>query len=140
MSPRQIHHMQIVTHPSAIWRRIVVAKYLQIFPLPRSDLRDVGHQVVRYATGRLANQAALMRPHGVEITQDGNLPAWVCRKQFAQRVFAHEFAATVGIGGREWGCFRNRHNGRVAVHRGRRAENNTPQVGAFHGLQQMEGA
>ena len=86
--------------------------------LAQGHLRDVGHEVVGDAVGRFAQQAAFVRAHRVEVTQDGNAPTWVSRVQLAQRVFAHELGAAIGVGGGQCRCFGDGHTHRVAIHGG----------------------
>ena len=81
-----------------------------------------------------------MRPHRVEITQDGHAPGRIAAVQVAQHVLDHQFGPAVRVGGRQRVVFGQGQALRVAVHRGRRAEHQRLDPARAHRLQQPQGA
>ena len=63
-------------------------------------LKDMceGHEVVGYAVGIFAYSAALVRPYGVEVSQQRNIPTAVRLVKVAQHILYHELGSAVRIG------------------------------------------
>lgn len=70
MPRRKVCDVDIVPDARAVRRGVIAAEHRQLFKPARRHLRDIGHQIVRYALGVLAYQAALVRADRVEITQN----------------------------------------------------------------------
>ncbi|MNT71292.1 hypothetical protein D3C72_2097620 [compost metagenome] len=119
MAPRQIHDVQIVAHPRAIGRVVIVAEHPQEGLAPHRHLGDEGKEVVGQITRTLADLAAGVRPDGVEIAQRDGAEGGVGRTDVAQHLFHHQLGAAVGIGGRQRMRLGERQIARFAIHRGR---------------------
>ena len=86
MSLGQVHYMNVVTHAGAINRWIIVAKERQLRQLAYRHLGDVWQKVVGYAVRVLADLTAFVGTHRVEVTQQCDAPARVCRGQDSQQL------------------------------------------------------
>lgn len=71
---RQVHHMNVVPDCCAISCPIVIPEHLKLWPLTRSHLLHVRHQVVRHSDRVLSDEAAWMRSDRVEVAEDQELP------------------------------------------------------------------
>ena len=140
MTEGEIHHVNVVTHACAIRGRIVIAKHPQLLELADPHLADIGQQVVGDAVGIFAYEAALVGANRVEVAQQHYGPAQIGFGQVTQYLFHHQLGATIGIGRAGGEIFPQRHRRRIAIHGGRRAEHQAADPGAFHRLQQGEGA
>ena len=98
MAPGQIHHMDIVPHAGAVWGGIIVSEYGEVVPAAHGHLGDEGHQVVGDALGVLADSAALMGAHRVEVAQQHHAPLRVRLGQIPQDLLAEILGPSVGIG------------------------------------------
>ena len=74
MALRQIHDVNVVTQSRSVRRVEMVAEDRQRLPLTRGHLRNERHQVVRNAVRLLADQAARVRAHGIEVPQPDQSP------------------------------------------------------------------
>ena len=75
----QIHHMDIVAHAGTIARWVIVSEDRKRCPSAHGHLADIRQQIVRMAFRVFADQAAFMRPHGIEITQHRDGPTRIGR-------------------------------------------------------------
>ena len=73
----QIHHVDVVPDPGAVLGVVVRAEDAEDLKLTRGHPHDIGHEVVGNAVGIITDQAAFMRPHGIEVAQGGNPPALI---------------------------------------------------------------
>ena len=80
----EVYHMDVVAHAGAIGRGVIIAKDRQGLALASGNLADVRQQVVGHAVGVFTDQAAGVRAHRVEVTQQGNGPARVRGRQVSQ--------------------------------------------------------
>jgi len=136
----EVHHVDVVAHAGAVGRVVVAAEHLHLGPLADRHLRDVGHQVVRHPARVLADQAAFVRAHRVEVAQAGDLPARVGLLQVVQDALAHQLGRAVGVGRRQRRILADRQRPGLAVHRGRRAEHQPVHAEGDHGLAHREQA
>ena len=90
--------MDVVTHARAVRGVVVVAEHADALQLAHGNLRDVGQQVVRNALWILADQAALMRADGVEVTQQHDVPLVVAHVQVGEHLLEHALGPSVGVG------------------------------------------
>lgn len=95
----QVHDVDVVPHAGPVGRGVVVAKDVQFGPQARSHLGDVGHQVVRHASGTFADQAAVVRPHRIEVPQAGDAPGRIGGRQVAQDFLDVQLAAAIRADG-----------------------------------------
>ncbi len=136
MALGQIADMDVVAHAGAVRGVVVIAKDLQFGASAHGHLGHIGHQIVGDAARVFADQAALMRAHGVEVAQAGGLPAGFGRAQVAQYGLAHQLGGAVGVDGRQRGIFAQGQVLRAGstVDRGAGAEDHARAVVAPHGL------
>ena len=70
----QINHMDVVPHPGAIGRGVVIAPDVEKLALANGDLGDEGHQIVGDALRIFTDQPGFMRANWVEIAQPRDAP------------------------------------------------------------------
>ena len=99
MTGRQIHHMDIVTHPGTIVGRIVVAEYRQATQFPHCHLGDIGDEVIRDAVRIFADHARGMGADRIKITQRCDAHLWRRHGQILQDLLDHQLGGAIGIGG-----------------------------------------
>src|SRR5882762_6348336 len=58
MATREIDHMNVVTYPGTVARRIVTAEYAYFVANARGNLSDVGHEIVRNPLRIFTDQSA----------------------------------------------------------------------------------
>ena len=105
------------------------------------SLADVGHQIVGNAVGGLAQQAALVGAHGVEVAQQHRGEVRVGRGVVRQDALDHNLGPAVGVrADADTLVLRQRQALRRTVDRGRGAEDEIPDAVSLHGLQQRQGA
>ena len=98
MAAGEIDDMDVIAHAGAVVGVVVVAENAQILELADGGLRDIGHEVIRYAPGILADETAGMSADGVEIAQQHYAPRGVSLYIVAQYLLAHKFCPAVGVG------------------------------------------
>ena len=131
--------MDVVPDAGAVHGGVVVAEDAELLPDARRHLRDVGHQVVGYAVGPLADQTALVGADGVEVPQQHHGQRLVRRGRRAQDLLDEVFRPAVGIGAAAHRhVLRQRHGVVPAVHRGRGAEHDAAAAVLRHDLQQRQ--
>ena len=140
MPARQVDDVDVVAHASAVRRRVVVAEHPEFRPAPDRDLADVGHQVVGCSPRIFADQAAAMRTHRVEVTQQGDAPGGIASGEITQHLLDVQFRAPVGIGRLQREILADRHRMRVAINRRRRAEDHLLDACFGHRLAQPQRA
>ena len=124
MPPGQIHHVDIVPYACAVRRVVVVAENTQLRQLAHRHLSHIRHQIVRNALGILADFSARMRADGVEVPKQNHAPLGIGSPNIGQNLLQHPFGPSVGIGTHALGArLGDWHKRRIAVHRGRGAEN-----------------
>ncbi|CSB39453.1 Uncharacterised protein [Vibrio cholerae] len=69
MTIRQIHHMDVVTHPCTIFGRIIATKHGKILAAPYRNLSNKRHQVIRDALWIFTQLARGMRANRVKVAQ-----------------------------------------------------------------------
>mmetsp|Transcript_43784 Transcript_43784/g.68546 ORF Transcript_43784/g.68546 Transcript_43784/m.68546 type:complete len:284 (+) Transcript_43784:125-976(+) len=94
----QVHHVDVVPYTCAIRGRVIIAEDSQLLQRTHSHLGDVGHQIVRDARGILADFAARVCPHGVEVPQVDHLPLGVGLGDIAEHLLDKELGPSVGVG------------------------------------------
>ena len=135
----EVNHVDVVADSRAVGRRVVVAEDGQLFQAAHRDLRDVRQQVVRYARGVFADHAGLVRADRVEVAQQHHVPFGVGLLHVGQHFFEHGLCLSVGVRAFALGAFfGNRNHGRVAVHGGRRREDDVLAAVVAHGVQEHE--
>ncbi|EVU01884.1 hypothetical protein D018_2232B, partial [Vibrio parahaemolyticus VP2007-007] len=65
----QIHHMDVITHASAVRGWVVATEYREFFSATNSDLGDKWHQVIGNALWVFPHAARWVRANWVEVTQ-----------------------------------------------------------------------
>ena len=98
MPQRQVDDVDVVAHAGAVRGGVVVAEHPQPRQLPDRDLRDEGQQVVRDAVRVLADPAAGVRAHRVEVAQDRDVPRRAERYQVAEDLLDHQLRPAVRVG------------------------------------------
>ena len=96
---RQVDHMDVVAHPSAVRCVVVIAVDLKLRQLADGDLGNIGQQVVRDAVGVLTDQSALVGADGVKVAQQHHAPLRVGGVQVAENLLDHHLGVAVGVGG-----------------------------------------
>ena len=80
-----------------------------------------------------------MRANRVEVAEQNDVPFRICFLHIAEHFFEHGLCFTVRIGAFALGAFfGNRDDGRIAVNRGGRTENEVLATVITHGIQQYE--
>ena len=74
MAVRQIHHMDIVADAGSVRRIIIVSEYAYLFQLAYRHLGNIGRQVVGDSLRILADHAAFMSAHRVEVAEQDYAP------------------------------------------------------------------
>src|SRR5690606_35196186 len=82
----QVDDVEGVADPGAVTRRVVVAEHPHVRVPAGGDLHDVRHQVVGDAARVLADAAARMGAHRVEVAEEQRLPAVVGGRHVADHV------------------------------------------------------
>ena len=98
MALGQVHHMDIVPDPGAVPGGVVVAEDPQLREAADGRLGDVGHEVVGDAVGGLADEAAGVGAHGVEVPQQHHGPLGVRFRGVPEDLLAHVLGPAVGVG------------------------------------------
>jgi hypothetical protein len=93
----QVADVDVVAHAGAVGRVVVVAEDGQARQLADRDLRDVGHEVVGDAVRVLADEAGLVRAHGVEVAQQHDAEAGVGLAGAHEDLLDHELRPAVGV-------------------------------------------
>ena len=133
--------MQVVAHAGAIGRRPVLAVNGQLGALAHGHLRDERHQVVWDAAWVLAHQAAGVRADRIKVTQPRHAPARIGRGQIDHHLLDDPLAAAIGVGGGTGGLVLvDGHALRIAVDRGRGAEDQLEHPARRHGAAQGQAA
>ena len=96
----EVADMDVVAHAGAVGSGIVVPKNAQLLQPAAGHLGNVGHEVVGNARGRLSDEAAFMGPYGVEIAQQGHLPARLGPGDIAENLLADNLCPAIGVGRR----------------------------------------
>ena len=80
-----------------------------------------------------------MGADGVEVPQQNHAPLGIGSPDIGKNLLQHPFGPSVGIGANALGtCLGDRHKGRIAVHRGRGAENNFLHAVLPHDVRQRQ--
>ena len=124
--------MDVVAHAGAVGRVVVAAEDLQELALAHRDLGDVGHQVVRDAARVLAEGAAGVRAHRVEVAQVGDRPARGAALELAQHLLAQQLGHAVGVGAGQRAVLGDGQALGLAVDGGRGAEDQRLHALALH--------
>ncbi len=140
MPAGQIDHVNIIAHPGAVRGRIVVAEHREFGQLADQHLGDIGRQVVGQTGRILADQAAVMGAHRVEIAQQGDLEGRLGLVEITQNLLDHQLGPAVRVGAGQRKVLGDRHLGGISVDGGRRAENQSPDPEFEHHLAQGQGA
>src|SRR5437660_11454647 len=101
MATREIHHMNVVTYPGPIARRIVAAEYAYLVANARGNLSEIGHQIVRNTLRIFTDQSAQVSTGGVEVPQHGHAPGGIGGREIPQNLLDHQLRVAVGVGGSE---------------------------------------
>ena len=140
MPDGQVRNVDVVPHAGTVAGGIVGSVDRDLGQLAHSHLGDVGDQVIGNAVRVLADAAARVRPGGVEIAEQRDLPAGLGPVDVAQHVLDEQLGATVGVHGEKWEILQHRHRLRVSVDRGRGAEDDGANAVPPHDLEQREAA
>ncbi len=128
--------MDIIADTCAIRRIIIIAPDVELLATARRNLRDDWHQIVWDTLWIFPNQTAFMCADWIEIAQDRNFPAVIAVIEIAQHIFDDELRAAIRICCGQWLVFGDGEFFRIAINRGRRAENQRFDACGFHRLQQ----
>ena len=131
--------MDIIAHPGAIRRRIIIAKHRQTRQSADRHLADEGQQIVGNAVRVFANQPRLVGTHRVEVAQQHHGPTRICLGDIAQHLLDHQLGATIGVGRRERKLLADGYGMWVTVDGGRRAEDQIEDAGLGHLFTQGQG-
>ena len=125
--------MDVVADGRAVRRVVVAAEHRQPVPAADSHLHEVRHEVVRGTPRVLAQVAARMGSHRVEVTQqEGVEPA---RSGLGgQEFLAGDLGGAVRVGGADGRVLGDRQLRRLAVDGARRREDEAGHAVAAHGL------
>ena len=140
VAPGQVDDMDVVAHPGAIGGGVIGAEDPQAWQLAHRHLGDEGQEVVGDAVGVLADAAAGVGADGVEVAQQGDVPARIAKLQVGQDLLDEQLGATVGVGGRGGEILADGDAGRVAVDGGGGTEDQVAHPGVGHGAAQAEGS
>ncbi|MNJ64696.1 hypothetical protein D3C77_606650 [compost metagenome] len=88
---RKVYNMHIVTHPSAVAGRVIVAKYFQLSKLANSHLAKVGHEIIGNTQRVLTNQPASVCTDRIKVTNSGDTPSTVGLGHIRQYLLDHQF-------------------------------------------------
>ena len=136
----QVHHVDVVAHPGAVHRGVVLPVHVQVLQFAHRHLGDVGDQVVGDALGVLPDAAALVGADGVEVAEDHQGEAGVGPVEVPQNLLGHQLGGAVGVGHREGEILSDGDGGRRAVHRGGGGEHQGKDLVLLHQLEQVQGA
>ena len=136
MPEREVDDVDVVAHPGAVDRRVVVPEHPHEGVAPGGHLHDVGHQVVGDALGVLADAAAGVGADRVEVPQGQEPPARVAGRRVDEHVLDDELRPAVGVGGAAPRGLVDRDALGVAVDRARRREDEVVHPGGRHRPQQ----
>ena len=135
----EVLDMDVVAHSRAVRRRVVAAIDGQLLAPTHRDLGDEGHEVVGNAARVLADRAARMRTHRVEVAQQGHPPGRVGSRDIAQNLLDHHLGPAIGVGRRRRRILLHRHLRVVAIDRRRAREDELVHVVAAHRPHEGEG-
>ncbi len=131
--------MDIITHPGAIARGIIIAEHGKFIEFAYRHLCDVGHKIVGDIVGILANASAFMRTYRIKITEQGDVPVLSGGIYIAQNFLNKQLGPSIGIGGGNREILSDWYLIRVAIDRSRRAEHNILHTVLAHNLAEVNG-
>jgi len=135
--------------------RLTIAKYEQLFAIPRCNLAEKGKKVVRNALGILAHEAAGMRAAGVEVPKQRAVPLLIRLAgllalasprldMVRDDLLNHDLGPAVRVGGTDravlWDGDHVGDSGGVAVDGSRRRKDNVCDIVPLHRAQQRDAA
>ena len=63
----QINNVNIISNTCAIGSKIIIPKNAKLLSATNRNLRDLGHQIIRYAVWVFADIATFMRANRIEV-------------------------------------------------------------------------
>ena len=129
----EIHHMDVVPHPTAIRSGPVASIHLKTPTAAHRHLAHKREEVVGSALGVFANAATGVGPHGIEVAQPGDAPARFTGRQIGQQLLHSGLGLAVGVDGPHRRRLRDRHLLRDAIHGGAAAEHDRAAAMGPHG-------
>ena len=98
MPPREIDHVDIITHAGSVRRIVVVTENRQMVQLTDRNLRDIWHQIIGDPGGIFPDEAGGMRSDRIEVAKKDNAPGSVGVRNTLKNLLDHEFGPSVWIG------------------------------------------
>src|SRR5580692_4549410 len=124
----EIHDVDIISHARSIRRVVIAAPNVQALAQPNRDLGHKRQEVVRYSLRIFADQAAFVRPDGIEVAKYPDAPGGVAGKLVAQHFLDNKLGPSIRIDRIEWVILGVGQKLRVTVDGRRRAENDALDV------------
>jgi hypothetical protein len=73
MALGEVHHVDVVAQPRAVGHGVVAVPHAELLELAGGHLEQEGHQVVGNTVGILADQAALVGSHRIEVAKQAHV-------------------------------------------------------------------
>ena len=138
MTSRQIDDVDVVTHPGAVHRVVVIAEDLQPIASPNGNLGDERQQVVGDTVWVFTDGAAWMCARRVEVAEQPEAPLGVRCGNVVQDLLEEPFGAPIRVGRAERCALDERHRVVGAVHRGAGGEHQRVAPVGLHHLEQHQ--
>ena len=117
--------MDVVANARAIWGVVVVAKDVNSLALAHGNLSHVRDQVIWNACRIFSDEAGLVSTNRIEVSEQDNVPFWVCSVNVGENLLNHPLGPTVRVGCVLLGAFLGQREAIwVSVNSGRARENN----------------
>ena len=141
MTGGQIHHVDVIAHTGAVVGGVVIAVYVEHFPLAYGHLRNVRGQIIGNTGGILADETALVGADRVEITEQSHVQSGVGSAVIGENALNKQLGGAVRIGGAAGGgLLTDRHGFGISVNRGGGGEHEILHIVSAHDVQQVQRA
>ncbi len=116
----KVNHMDVITNSGTVRCVVIISVDMELFQLADCNLRNIRHQIVRYAIGILTHGAGFVRADRIKIAQKNHIPRRIRKLNIPQNLLQHRFGPAIRIGALSLrALLRNRYKGRISVNRSR---------------------
>ena len=98
MAGAKVADVDVVANARAIWGVVVVAKDVNSLALAHGNLSHVRNQVVWNACRIFSDEAGLVSANRIEVSEQDNVPFWICGVDVGKNLLDHPLGPTVRVG------------------------------------------
>ena len=139
MALGEIHDVDIVAHPGAVRRGVVIPEYRELFEFACRNLRDIRAEIVGNPVRCFPDEARLVGPEGIEIAQPRDPPVRLGSGQIPQDRLADQLGLSIDVHRRERRLLVHRQAFGIAVDRCRGGKHQGFHARGLHRFDQGDG-